>query len=227
MNVFKVVSKLGFAKMLPGEILEKTAQRLGKLSGGKVGKIWEMSEAEWLAKVKAGETGIEFKEMEALTSELNLRTLAPLMQKEAVGGGAIKPGLQLLHAEATGELGERAFFAFNTVKGETIGFASMTRNAQGEWVRGGLTVAESMRGGGTRGLGHRLSREMFEHGALVPSSLSTSGAKAYYRQVVAIRDEVLAMENLTRAQSEFTVPGVASSLRKERGIRRGPNGGNG
>ena len=231
--------------MLPGEILEKTASRLSKLSGGKVGKIWEGTEEAFLTKVKSGEAGIQYKELEELTSALQLGTIGPTMQKEATGGG-IKPGLQMLHAAATADMPERAVLAFNTTGGQTVGFATMVRSASGEWTRGGLTVAESMRGGGARGLGSRLSRTMFEHGALVPGSLSTAGAKAYYRQLVRIAEEAgaptaatratmagidvnatMALRNIRAAASNSTTPGMGSYIFGGRGIRRGPSGGAG
>jgi len=229
--------------MLPGEILEKASSRLAKLSMGKLGKFWEGSEEAFLSKVKSGEAGIAFKEREDLWSDWQLVNLRN-MQNEA---GGIKPGLQTIHAPAQGEMPERMFFAYNTAAGEVAGGASMYRNPEGEWIRGGLTVREQFRGKGPRGLASMLSRTLFEAGAVTPDTLSTAGAKAYYRQLKMIAQETaeagmessqkaamlrdvnesVALRNMRLGDNTSTTPGTGKMIFGPRGIRRGPSGGNG
>lgn len=231
----KIRKFFGFGSPFIGAIKKLTQSEILGRVAKKFGKIWEGTEESFLSKVKSG-TGVGFKERQELWSDWQLAMLKNLQVEK----GGIKPGLQTIHAAAEGNLPDRVFFSYNTATSDVVGAASMYRAPTGEWIRGGLTVKEQFRGKGSRGLASMLSRTLFEHGAVIPDTLSTAGAKSFFRQVQQIAEEagqiskptvqdhmMTSMGKVNNAQTRNTVSGISSSLHNSRGIRKGPSGGNG
>jgi GNAT superfamily N-acetyltransferase len=233
-------------KFLPGAILEGVEKMFSKLSGGKVSKIWEMSEESFISKVHSGEAGMFHLDLEDDVSQMALIG-AKNQQAEL---GILQPGFVTHTVPATADTHASRYIFYNTAIGtrgkdglRTAGFAQMSLNEEGQWVRAGLVVSPDFRGKGINSLAHRLSRSMFEAGALMPESLSTAGAKAYYRQVKSIAEEVassgtkqvtatevnsaVALRNMRAADNTATVPGLAKMMNGPRGIRQGVAGGAG
>jgi len=239
--------ELGFGSPWKG-IAQTIGSQLGpkqilKAVQAKYGRVWEMTPERFVSAVKSGVGGIEFTERGANWVQGSLEQAA-MWQRQSKGG--IKAGFQEFTLAASGSLPERQFFAYNTTFGETVAVGSMQVGATGEMIRRQLVVAEAFRG---KGLGAKISRQMFERGAIESVTLSTGGAKAYHKTVSMLAEEAgmkvakpasraavrrMVHADLTRAtmkthaaQAYQTTPLLSSSVHGNRGSRFGRRGGNG
>lgn len=208
----------GLKKLGVGEVLEKI--------GSKYGRIWKQSEKEFVGTMRRGTLGeVEYFERseEFVSGILQQVTQAAKAQK-------LGPGLQAFGAKLGGNAADESFIiAYLNAFGEATGAGVLGRTPSGEIIRKALVVSQPYRG---KGLSSAISQEMFLYGGVATETLSTAGAKAYYRQVSKLANsieeaELVGVSNLINAQTRNTIPGLHSSIGQTRGSRQGPFGGAG